>query len=69
MALVVLFVSQGLYTPIIYSDPFRVGVGAPAQLTFQAANPLSVLPIHGGEFFLVPPRINILDAGVLLNNK
>ncbi len=55
--------SIGIYLPVLYSSPFRVGVGPAVSIAFDPATRVSLVPVHGGEFFSITPRILILDAG------
>ena len=40
-----------------------MGIGSPTQLVFDESSRVSLLPIYGGEFFEMTPRVHILDKG------
>ena len=48
---------------MLYSIPFRVGIGKASQLVFDESTRISLLPVYGGEFLKMAPRLLILDAG------
>ena len=53
--------------PNLVSKPFTVAVGPSAQITYVSGE-LSASRKYAGEFFKIPPRVKLLDAGGNLVN-